>query len=85
MAVLDQLQGACGASPAQKAIRAGRALTARREFGLVANEGNTGGFWQWLAWKRGDGPQRQGLEPLAVVEAILWARLFELEGGGRCG
>lgn len=66
------------ASEAQRAIRASRALRARRDFGLAAGEGNVAAWWQWAAKERHAGPQRRGLAPLAVLETIFWAALFEL-------
>lgn len=75
MATLD-------ASDAQCAIRASRALRARRDYGLA--NGDAAAFHQWMAWKHGEGPTRRGLEPLAVVDQVLWAALFEMEGGAAC-
>ena len=65
-----------GASEAQRAIRASRAVRARRDFGLAA--GDVAAFHQWAAWQRGDGPVRRQLEPLAVLEGIWWQALFTL-------
>lgn len=65
-----------GASEAQRAIRASRALRARRDYGLA--NGDAASFWAWTAWQRGAGPVRRGLEPLAAVDAIWWAAIFAL-------
>lgn len=70
------------ASQAQCAIRASKAVRARRDYGLPC--GDRAAFWAWLAWQRHAGPTRRGLEPLAVAEAIWWRAVFELAPEGAC-
>jgi hypothetical protein len=62
------------ASDAQCAIRASKAIRARREYGIACPE--RAAFYQWLAWQRGEGPQRRGLEPLAAGDEALWVTMM---------
>jgi hypothetical protein len=70
------------ASDAQCAIRASKAIRERREYGIACPE--RAAFYQWLAWQRGEGPQRRGLEPLGAAEAIWWRAVFELAPEAAC-